>query len=194
MMVRRQIRKRSRTSSASCRKSSRRRPKKHARSLKASRVRRQQLRPRQRRDRKSKHLIANRHKGAAYGRAFGFYSPAASMHWAVTRPVPPVFVLLENLGHIRVADWRTGRIEKKILFGHIGDVFSLRIFCEQMIEGLVLARTDLRRDCLPPLLGIAENRIDIEDHAPERIDAVFHHITDLKLGVSYHFAAHQNPL
>jgi integrase len=98
---------------------------------------------------------------------FHFCNPAASMHLAVTRPVSSVFVLLENFGHVRMADRRARGIDKKILFRHIGDVFGLRIFGEQMIERLVLARTDLRRDCLPPLLGVVEHRIDIEDHAPQ---------------------------
>src|SRR5262245_17015327 len=60
-----------------------------------------------------------------------------------------------------------------------------------MIERLVLARTDLRRDCLPPLLGVVELRIDIEDHAPERIDAVLHHLAHLKPSISYHCVSHQ---
>jgi hypothetical protein len=105
---------------------------------------------------------------------FHFCSPATSMHLAVTRPVCAVFALLENFGNVRMADWRARSIEKKVLFGDIGNVFGLRIFCEQMIERLVLARTDLRRNCLPPLLGVVEHRIDIERPGTDRRGASPH--------------------
>ncbi len=43
----------------------------------------------------------------------------------------------------------------------------IRIFREQVIERLVLVGPDLLGDRQPPLLGIVEFRIDIENHAPE---------------------------
>ena len=40
----------------------------------------------------------------------------------------------------------------------------------------------LRRDRLPPFLGVVEHRIDVEHHAAERIDAVADDLADLELG------------
>src|SRR5258708_30672563 len=47
-----------------------------------------------------------------------------------------------------------------------------------MVVGLILVRTHLGGNGLVPLLGVAEERVDIEHHAPERIDAVSHDLTD----------------
>ena len=101
----------------------------------------------------------------------------------MARPVGPVLIPVKNVGDVWMTNWRTRRIEKKILFGHIGYIFSLRIFGEQMIERLILAWTDFRRDCLPPLFGVVEHRIDVEDHAAKWIDAVLHHLAYLVLGI-----------
>ena len=77
-----------------------------------------------------------------------------------------------------------GCIGHQILLGHIGDVFGLRVLGEQMIERLVLVRPDLLRNRAIPFLGIGEGRIDVDDHAAKRIDAVADHLADLELGVA----------
>jgi hypothetical protein len=56
-----------------------------------------------------------------------------------------------------------------------------------MIEGLVFARADFGRDRSPPLLGIVEDGVDVEDDATERIHAVLDHLTDLEFGVTHFF-------
>jgi hypothetical protein len=53
-----------------------------------------------------------------------------------------------------------------------------------VVEGLVLGRTDLFGDRLPPFLRVGEDRVDVEDHAAEREDAVAHDLADCVLGVA----------
>ncbi len=71
-----------------------------------------------------------------------------------------------------------GIIDEKILFRDIGDILGIVIFSEQMIEGLVLARPDVLGDGEVPFLGIRECRIDIENHTPEREQAVLDHLAN----------------
>jgi hypothetical protein len=56
-----------------------------------------------------------------------------------------------------------------------------------MIKGLVFARADFGGDRLPPFLGVIENRVNVEDHATERVYAVLDHLADLELGVPHFF-------
>src|SRR3984893_15922645 len=71
-----------------------------------------------------------------------------------------------------------------MLARHIGDVFGLVVLGEQMIERLVFMRTDFRGDRLVPFVGIVEYRIDVEDDAAERIEAVPDDLADLIFGVA----------
>ena len=86
----------------------------------------------------------------------------------VARPVAAFVVGFENLPHLRMPHRLTRGIEQQILLRHIGDVFRLRVFREQVIEGLVLARPDFLGDRQPPFLGVVEFRVDVENHAAER--------------------------
>src|SRR4030067_614430 len=64
----------------------------------------------------------------------------------------------------------------EILLRHIGDVFGVGVLGEQMIEGLILVGSDLLGNGAVPLLGIAEGRVHVEDHAAKRIDPVLDHM------------------
>src|SRR5262249_57903399 len=75
-----------------------------------------------------------------------------------------------------------GRVGEQVLLRYVGNVFGLRILCEQMIERLVLARTPIGRNRLVPLVGVVELRIDVEDHAAERVEPVAHDLADLVFG------------
>src|SRR5919204_395187 len=99
-------------------------------------------------------------------------------------PVVSGLVLHEDLGDIRMADRLAGGVRQQVLLGDVGDVFSLRILREQMIERLILARADLRRNRLIPFFSVVEFRVDVEHHTSKRIDAVTHHLTDLELGAA----------
>ena len=79
-------------------------------------------------------------------------------------------------------DRLAGIVGQQILLGDIGDVFGLRIFREQVIERLVLVRPHLFRNRQPPLLGVVEFGIDVEDHAPERKHPVADDLPDLEFG------------
>src|ERR1700674_2937788 len=63
-----------------------------------------------------------------------------------------------------------------------------------MIERLILVRPDLLGDRQPPFLGVVEDRIDIEDHAPERKDPVTDDLSDLKLcGPRFYYSSSNIP-
>lgn len=75
----------------------------------------------------------------------------------------------EHLVYLRMANGIAGCIGYEILLRYIGDIFDVGVFGEEMIEGLVLARPELRRNRLPPFLGISEDGVDVIDDSPERI-------------------------
>src|SRR4249920_3089068 len=75
-------------------------------------------------------------------------------------------------------------VRQKILLGDVGDVFGFVVLGEQMIERLILVRADFSRDRLVPFFRVAEDRINVEHDAAERIKAVTNHLADLKFGVA----------
>src|ERR1700676_4294923 len=93
-------------------------------------------------------------------------------------------------------DRLAGIVRQQVLFGNIGDVFRFRILGEQMIERLILVRTDILGARQPPFLGIVEFLIAIEDHAPERKDPVGDNLSDLKFGGPrfYHISSNRPSL
>ena len=60
----------------------------------------------------------------------------------------------EQLAGARMANWIAGGIGHEVLLRDIGDIFGFRVFGEEMIERLILARPGLLGDRLPPCLGI----------------------------------------
>src|SRR5690606_21126570 len=54
---------------------------------------------------------------------------------------------------------------------------------QQVVERLILARADLFGDREPPLFGVVEDGIDVEDHAAEGVYAVPYDLTDPELGL-----------
>ena len=66
-----------------------------------------------------------------------------------------------------MANWIAGGIGHEVLLRDIGDIFGFRVFREEMIERLILARPDLLGNCLPPCLGIREDRVHVVDYPPE---------------------------
>ena len=89
------------------------------------------------------------------------------------------FEIFMDLG---MAHRRSRHINEQILLGHISHIFRVIILGEQMIERLVTARAGIFRNRTPPFLGVAENRINIEDYATERKQPVLYDLADLKLG------------
>src|SRR5260221_11083763 len=100
MTARRRTQRHSKSNSASFRKSYRRKPKKHARSWKASRARH---RPPRRRNKLFD--IPHNAKGAARAAPFHFrHAVTRLVHLAMTRPGTAAFILLERVRDNRVAD------------------------------------------------------------------------------------------
>lgn len=116
----------------------------------------------------------------------------ASVQNRIARPVAALVVADENLGDLWVPERLAGVVWQQVLLRDVGDVFRLGILGEQMIIGLVLVRAHFLRDRLVPLLGVAEERIDIEHDAPERIDPVPHDLANGVFRVSnfIHVATH----
>src|SRR5215469_8085240 len=80
---------------------------------------------------------------------------------------------LEDRIDRRMRDRAVLRIRHEILFRNISLVRpALRVLRKQMIEGLVLRRPPLGGNRVVPFLSIVEDRIDVEDHAAKRIEAV----------------------
>ena len=101
------------------------------------------------------------------------------------RAVAAVLVLGEELGELRVAQRLARLVGQQVLLGDVGDVLGVGVLREQVIVGLVLVRADILRDRQPPLLGVVELRIDVEDHAAERVEPVAHHLSDRKFRLSH---------
>ena len=97
-------------------------------------------------------------------------------------PVAAVLVALEGLLDLRMADGIAGGVGHEVLLRHIGDIFGFGVFSEEMVERLVLARTQLFGNRQPPFLGVGEHRIDVIDDAPEGVSAVLHHLPDPEFG------------
>ena len=76
-----------------------------------------------------------------------------------------------------MANWIAGGIGHEVLLRDIGDIFGFRVFGEEVIERLILARPDLFGNFLPPCLGIREDRVHVVDYPPEGKFAVFDHLT-----------------
>jgi hypothetical protein len=69
-------------------------------------------------------------------------------------------------------------VGQEVLLGHVGDILGFRVLGEEVIEGLVLVGPDLLGDRQPPVLGVVEFRIDVEDEPPEIEDPVSNHLAD----------------
>ena len=76
-------------------------------------------------------------------------------------------------------------IRHEILFRNVGDVGDVLGFCEDMVVGLIFARSDLGGNREPPFLGVIEKRIDIEDHPAKGPIAMFHDLTDSEFRFSH---------
>src|SRR3954451_4597867 len=72
----------------------------------------------------------------------------------IARAITAALVFLEHFGHLRVAHRFAGFVDQQVLLGDIGDVFAFRVFREQMIERLILARPRLGWNRLVPFLGV----------------------------------------
>src|SRR4051812_30789280 len=77
-----------------------------------------------------------------------------------------------------------GVIGAKILLGHVGDVGGAVVLRQQVIVGLILARANLLRDRVPPLVAVVERGIDLVDDAAKWIVAMLHDLADTELRTS----------
>ena len=71
-------------------------------------------------------------------------------------------------------------IRQKVLFRDVGDVLGFGGFGEQMVERLISAGADVRRNGLIPFFGVVEFGIHVEYDAPEGKQAMTHYLTDMK--------------
>src|SRR5690606_22846150 len=102
-----------------------------------------------------------------------------------------VFRLDEDFRQLRMAQGLAGAVVKQVLLRHIGNVLRLFVLGEKVIEGLVLGRPRSFRNGLIPFLCVVEFRVHIENHAPERQQAVTDDLAYRKLSRLYvlHFSS-----
>jgi hypothetical protein len=94
--------------------------------------------------------------------------------------IPPVTEVHEYPGNCRMFDRPILFVGHQILLTDISNIAVVRIFREQMIERLILARSNLGWNRIVPFLAIGKDRIDIEDHTAKFKHSVAHHIADAK--------------
>ena len=83
-----------------------------------------------------------------------------------------VLEAVEDQRGLRVGHRFAGFVGQQVLFRDIGGVNALLVLGQQVIEGLILLRTDLLGDRAPPFVGVGELGIDVEDNAAERENPV----------------------
>src|SRR5208282_5508406 len=91
---------------------------------------------------------------------------------------------IERLADLRVANRLSGLVRHQILLGDVSDVLAVRILGVEVIERLLLGRTNLGGDRTPPFLGVGEDRIDVEDHTTEWVEPVLDHLSDPEFRVA----------
>src|SRR5690606_2734892 len=89
-------------------------------------------------------------------------------------------ILADALPAGRMADRLAAVLRQQVTLGYIGDVAGLLVLGEQVVVGLVLARPAVLGNREPPLLGVGELGVDVEDHSPKRIDPMPDHLTELE--------------
>jgi len=108
---------------------------------------------------------------------------------AILRDITTVFETIEDQFELRVSAGREALVRDEVLLGDVGDVGRVIRFGEDVIIGLVLVGSDLGGNRQPPLLGVIEERIDIEDHAPKGAEAMYHDVSDSEFRFSQHSLA-----
>jgi hypothetical protein len=108
----------------------------------------------------------------------------ASVQQRIAGTVAPLVITVENFGDLGMTERLAGIVRQKILLGDVGHVFGFSVLREQMIIGLILVRTNIRRNRLIPFLGVAKERVDIEYYAAKRIDAMPDDLADGILGTA----------
>src|SRR5512134_2505623 len=103
----------------------------------------------------------------------------------VARDIAPFLDAGEYLVDLGVSDRLAADVRQEILLGDISNITRLLILGEEVIVRLILDRPDILRDRQPPLLGIGEFGIDIENDAAERVNPVTNDLPDLILGLTY---------
>ncbi len=88
------------------------------------------------------------------------------------RAIPFAVEAFKHQLDIRVLDRLAARIGQEVLLGYIGHIGAVLVLGEEVVKRLILARPDFRGNGVPPFLGIGEFRVDVEDHAAKRKDAV----------------------
>lgn len=99
-----------------------------------------------------------------------------------SKKIAAVLQTREHFFDLRMNHRSPALIDQEILLRHISDIRPLFVFCEQVIEGLILMRADLLGNRLPPFFGVGKLRIDIEYDASERMDAVAYDLADMEFG------------
>src|ERR1044072_4514582 len=105
-----------------------------------------------------------------------------SVQRLLARAVASVLVARDLFLDLRMAPGLARLVGKQVLLRHVGDVFAFGVLGEQMVERLILARADLGGNRVVPFLGVGELRVDVENDAAKRKQAMLHHRSDRESG------------
>ena len=108
--------------------------------------------------------------------------PAESVDEVLSEIVAPIAQLSEELGHLRMRDRLAALVGDEVLLRDVGLVMRVGVLGEQVVVRLVFCRTQVLGNREPPLLGVAEGRIDVVDDATKRMEAVPNDLTDPEAG------------
>src|SRR6056297_1447335 len=93
--------------------------------------------------------------------------------------VMPVLERSEQIGDVRVIHRLAGIVGHEVLFAHIGDVVTLLVLGQQVIERLFLRGTAVFGYRGIPFLGIRELRVNVKDNTAERVFLVTDHLAQV---------------
>ena len=89
----------------------------------------------------------------------------------------------EQCRNLRVFDRFTAHVAHQVLLRHISNIVGRVVFSQQMVKRQFLGWPHIFGNTFPPLLRVCEFRIDIKNHAPERVLAMANNLSNRKLRI-----------
>ncbi len=106
-----------------------------------------------------------------------------SAPWTFSDAIPRL-ALVKDAADIGISQRRLVFVVDEVLLGDISDVFSLVVFGEEMVEGLVAFRPNFRRDGIPPFSVLEYSGSTSITHTAERKHLVANDLAKRKFCVS----------
>lgn len=100
--------------------------------------------------------------------------------------IAAVFETGEGIRDLGMGDWISAVVDEEILLRYVCDVGTLVVLRIKMIIRLVLVGPYLLGNRQPPVLGVRELGIYVEDDTAKRINPVSHYLTDVEFRAASH--------